>query len=73
MIQCEPSGDGVTLITIQLYGARLQDGVNDRQPNHILTDDMKQDDHKQVRQGKHHKTPLFGKSKHCETLLMAGK
>lgn len=73
VIHCEPSGNGVTLITIQLYGASLQDRVNDRKPNHILTDELKQGDHKQVRQSKHHKTPLFGKSKHCETLLMAEK
>lgn len=59
-----------TLITIQLYGASLQDRVTDRKPNHIPTDELKQGDHKQVRQRKHHKAPLFGKLKHCETSLM---
>lgn len=73
MIHWEPSGNGVTLITIQLYGASLQDRVTDRKPNHIPTDELKQGDHKQVRKRKHHKTPLFGKLKHCETLLMAEK
>lgn len=72
-MHCEPSGNRVTHITIRLYGASLQDWVNDKQPNHILTDDSKQGDHKQVRQRKHHKIPLFGKLKHCETLLMAEK
>lgn len=73
VIHGEPSGNGVTLITIWLYGASLQDRVTDRKPNHIPTDELKQGDHKQVKQRKHHKTPLFGKLKHCETLLMAGK
>lgn len=39
MIHFEPSGNGV--ITIQLDGASLQDTVNDRKPNRILTDDLK--------------------------------
>lgn len=73
VIHWETSGKGATLITIQLYGASLQDRVTDRKPNHIPTDELKQGDHKQVRQRKHHKTPLFGKLKHCETLLMAEK
>lgn len=38
VIHCEPTGNGVTVITIQLYGANLQDRVNDRKPNRILTD-----------------------------------
>lgn len=73
VIHWEPSGKGATLITIQLYGASLQDRVTDRKPNHIPTDELKQGDHKQVRQRKHHKAPLFGKLKHCETSLMAEK
>jgi hypothetical protein len=73
VIHCEPSDNGVPDITIQLYGASLQKWVTDRKPNHILTDKLKQGDHKQVRQREHHKTPLFGKLKHCETLLMAEK
>lgn len=73
VIHWEPSGKGAILITIQLYGARLQDRVTDRKPNHISTDELKLGDHKQVRQRKHHKTPLFGKLKCCGTLLMAGK
>lgn len=73
VIHWEPSGKGATLITIQLYGARLQDRVTDRKPNHTPTDELKLGDHKQVRQRKHHKTPLFGKLKCCGTLLMAEK
>lgn len=73
MIHYEPRDDGVSGITIQLYVTSLYKRVIDSQTNHIMTARSKLTDHKQVRQRKHHKTPLFGKLKHCEMLLMAEK